>query len=138
MVDVSERVEDELSDFAPVDVVRGLELDEMVIASTAWLLFPRSEPAGEVGPVDMAREAVEKSDGESSPLVVVEVDEMEVSEGVRDTGFESSSGIGGGLGAVREDLERRGRRADARAWGSSMAVDERDMRGEEMTDERGV
>lgn len=141
----SDCVEEEVepTDFAPVDEVRGLELDAMVMVSTgASVFFPRSEPAGVVSPVETACEVAEKREGESSPLSVVvtvdAVEEMDEPEGVRDTEFASSSG-GGALGD-RGDLEWRGKRADASACGSSIAAaaDTLDMREEEARDERGV
>ena len=120
-----EWVEDEPTDFAPRDDVRGLELDAMVMVSTgssACFPFPRSDPAGVVSPVDTGCDFAEKTEGEASPLSLVEVDvtdEMDESEGVRETEFGSSGG-GSSFGenfprADREDLLCRGRRADASA-----------------------
>ena len=81
--------------------MRGRELDAMVMVSTesAGCLLPRSEPTAVVGLVDDVCDGAEKTS--SPPLVDDAVEDMEVSEGVRETGVVSSSGE---IGAVEMGL----------------------------------
>ena len=101
--------EEEATDLAPAEIVRGLELDAIVMASTESL-FPCREPAGVVSPVDTGCDRVEKTDGESSPLVAT--DEMDEPEDVRETGFEL---VSSGEGMVDAMVDLDWRRADASA-----------------------
>ncbi len=136
-----ERVDVDEADLLPDDVGRVRELDAAV---TPWddpsgRCAPRSELAGVVTCVDAVCAGEENTEGGPSPLVVEATEEMEEPEGVRETVAESVSPSGTAGGAL-DGLEWRGRRAEARAWGSSMvmAVELRDIRGEETNEVRGV
>lgn len=95
--------EDETADLAPADKVRGRVLEAIVIVSTEAVgcLLPRSELAVVVGLVEDACEGAEKMSS-PPPLVEDATEDIEVSEGVRETEDVSSSR---GLGA-KADLER--------------------------------
>lgn len=131
-----ERVDVDEADLLPDDVGLVRELDEVVTAPPGGCA-PRSEFAGVVTCVDAVCVGEENTEGGPSPLVVEATDEIEEPEGVRETVAESVSPSGTAGGAL-EALEWR--RAEASAWGSSMviAVELRDMRGEEANEVRGV
>lgn len=86
-----ERVdEEEPTELAPADEARGLELDAMVMVSTdSDCLLLRSELAVVVGLVELAWEGAEKRS--SPPLVDDATEEIDVSDGVRETEVVSSS-----------------------------------------------